>query len=119
MLCTLNPPQSLNAISPKLVDELHHSLERLHNDTDARVVILRGAGRAFLAGLDLKENAGAGTARNSVSFEPARPAQSRRSSSDRMRRVRAARHHTGVRARGGGGRRFALALASDIRIAGE
>ena len=68
MFCTLNRPQALNAMSPKLVDELHAFLDALHDDTDTRVVILRGAGRGFCAGLDLREQSGGGaTLRPSVS----------------------------------------------------
>ena len=68
VFCTLNRPQALNAMSPKLVDELHAFLDALHDDGDARVVILRGAGRGFCAGLDLREQSGAAaTVRPSVS----------------------------------------------------
>ena len=50
----LNRPQSLNALNRPLVEELHDVLDELHADQSIRVVILRGAGRAFCAGLDLK-----------------------------------------------------------------
>ena len=56
----LNRPHALNALSKTLVDELHAVLDALHDDHSIRVVILRGAGRAFCAGLDLKETS-AGT----------------------------------------------------------
>src|SRR5262245_30996991 len=57
----LNRPHSLNALSRHLVNELHDVLDMPHNDQSIRMVILRGAGRAFCAGLDLKEtNAGSG-----------------------------------------------------------
>src|SRR6185312_14503234 len=56
----LNRPHALNALSKMLVDELHAVFDELHNDHSIRVVILRGAGRAFCAGLDLKETS-AGT----------------------------------------------------------
>ena len=68
VFCTLNRPQALNAMSPKLIDELHAFLDALHDDTDARLVILRGAGRGFCSGLDLREQTGGGaTVRPSVS----------------------------------------------------
>ena len=35
VFCTLNRPQALNAMSPKLIDELHAFLDALHDDTDA------------------------------------------------------------------------------------
>ena len=52
---TLNRPDALNALSRKMVDELRDFFWNLVDDADTRVVLLRGAGRAFCAGLDLKE----------------------------------------------------------------
>lgn len=54
---TLNRPDVLNALSGELVDELSAGLRRAAGDDDARVVVVRGAGRAFCAGYDLKEEA--------------------------------------------------------------
>lgn len=50
---TLNRPDSLNALSPRLINELDTALRQLESDQTARVIILRGAGRAFSAGWDL------------------------------------------------------------------
>jgi enoyl-CoA hydratase/carnithine racemase len=55
---TLNRPDALNALSVQLTYELGDYFDGLHTRTDARVVILRGAGRAFCAGLDIKEHRG-------------------------------------------------------------
>lgn len=55
---TLNRPESLNALSERLVDELGHLFTSLYTREDVRVVVLRGAGRAFCAGMDLKEQEG-------------------------------------------------------------
>ena len=52
---TLNRPHNLNALSAKMVSELEEVLATLRDDHETRVVILRGAGRAFCAGLDFKE----------------------------------------------------------------
>ena len=54
---TLNRPDVLNALSAELVERLSEALTRAARDDDARVVIIRGAGRAFCAGYDLKEEA--------------------------------------------------------------
>ena len=54
---TLNRPEVLNALSSALVDALSEALARAATDEDARVVVIRGAGRAFCAGYDLKEEA--------------------------------------------------------------
>ena len=52
---TMNAPKSLNALSEAMLDAMAESLDALADDTSIRVVILRGAGRAFCAGHDLRE----------------------------------------------------------------
>ena len=54
---TLNRPEVLNALSTELVDALSAALSRAAGDESVRVVVIRGAGRAFCAGYDLKEEA--------------------------------------------------------------
>ncbi len=49
---TLNRPDRLNALGVAMVDELIHEVARA---ADASLLIIRGAGRAFSAGADLKE----------------------------------------------------------------
>jgi enoyl-CoA hydratase len=51
---TLNRPQAMNALSPKLIGDLCKAFRDLQGEGDIRAVILTGAGRAFCAGLDLK-----------------------------------------------------------------
>jgi enoyl-CoA hydratase/carnithine racemase len=55
---TLNRPESLNAISIEMVTELGDYFGGLYNDRDTRIVVMRGAGRAFCAGLDIKQREG-------------------------------------------------------------
>ena len=50
---TLNRPEKLNAMSPKLLEELDDVMTVFEDDPDASVLIIRGAGRAFSAGYDL------------------------------------------------------------------
>jgi enoyl-CoA hydratase len=57
---TLNRPKSLNALNGELIDGLSRSLAIAAEDDGVRVVILRGAGRAFCAGYDLNEDAAEG-----------------------------------------------------------
>jgi enoyl-CoA hydratase len=52
---TLNRPDAMNALSSQLRRDLATTFEALAADGKTRVVILTGAGRAFCAGLDLKE----------------------------------------------------------------
>src|ERR1700685_555031 len=58
---TLNRPHNLNALSAQMVKELEDFLHRLPTQTETRVVVMKGAGRAFCAGLDLKEQNRGGT----------------------------------------------------------
>ncbi len=51
---TLNRPERLNAINRPLTVALEEAVERANRDSDVRVMILRGAGRAFCAGYDLQ-----------------------------------------------------------------
>jgi enoyl-CoA hydratase/carnithine racemase len=51
----LNRPDVLNALSPQLVVELKNAFEVAAKDESVGVIILSGAGRAFSAGVDLKE----------------------------------------------------------------
>jgi enoyl-CoA hydratase/carnithine racemase len=53
---TLDRPQVLNAMNDALVRDLRVAVATARDDGDARVVIMRGAGRAFCAGADLKES---------------------------------------------------------------
>jgi enoyl-CoA hydratase/carnithine racemase len=51
---TLNRPDAFNALSEALLEELQTQLDAIAR-SDARVVVIAGAGRAFCAGHDLKE----------------------------------------------------------------
>jgi len=55
---TLNRPEALNSISLEMVDDLNDYFGRLYNDGSVRVVVMRGAGRAFCAGLDIRQRDG-------------------------------------------------------------
>ena len=52
---TLNRPHALNAVNYQGTMELHEAAQAIHDDPTARAVIIRGAGRAFCSGIDLKE----------------------------------------------------------------
>ena len=55
VVITLNRPDKLNALSIGLMRELTTELERQGERDEVAVIVLRGAGRAFSAGHDLKE----------------------------------------------------------------
>jgi enoyl-CoA hydratase len=58
---SLNRPEAMNALSRELLDALASALDGCGSDERVRVLILTGAGRAFCAGLDLKELGGSRT----------------------------------------------------------
>ncbi|GMT17434.1 hypothetical protein PFISCL1PPCAC_8731, partial [Pristionchus fissidentatus] len=49
----LNRPKQLNAMNMEFLSEIGDVFTRLDTDSECRVIILSGAGRAFTAGLDL------------------------------------------------------------------
>src|SRR6185503_10653267 len=51
---TLNRPDKRNALSFQLLDELTRALDAVEQ-SEAQVVVLTGAGKAFCAGMDLEE----------------------------------------------------------------
>jgi len=52
---TLNRPEKLNTVNLALATELQNTLNELELDKDVRVIILKGAGKAFCTGIDVKE----------------------------------------------------------------
>jgi enoyl-CoA hydratase/carnithine racemase len=110
---TMNRPERLNALSREMVKALRDFFVDLYWRRDVRVVVLTGAGTAFCAGLDLKERGdpqaprgvGAGLTRQREISEIVIA----------MRRCPQPIIACVDGAAAGGG--FALALASDVRIA--
>lgn len=52
---TFNRPEVHNALNDRMADELEQALHEARNDETVAVVILRGAGRSFCSGRDLRE----------------------------------------------------------------
>ena len=114
---TLNRPERLNAMSRRLVAELRELFSSLPEDRQTRVVVLRGAGRAFCAGLDLKESA---SSEEDVESGVPGGLRAQRRISELVLMMRRAPQPIIACVHGaasGGG--FALALGADVRIAGE
>ena len=53
---TLNRPERLNTIVPPMPDEIEQAVAEANGDPAVRVIVLRGAGRAFCAGFDFSGN---------------------------------------------------------------
>ncbi|MBP1708856.1 MAG: paaF 1, partial [Deltaproteobacteria bacterium] len=65
---TFNRPEVLNAANNQMTREFLHALREAEADSDVRVVVLRGEGRAFCAGHDLKEDTTGETLEQSVAL---------------------------------------------------
>jgi enoyl-CoA hydratase len=100
-----------------MVAELFDFFSRLPADTETRVVAVRGAGRAFCAGLDLKE---ASAPESAVGRSVNDGLRLQRSIAEIVLQMRRAPQPILAAVQGaasGGG--FAIALAADVRIAAE
>ena len=109
---TMNRPERLNALNPGMVQELRDLFVDLYWRHEVRVVVLRGAGSNFCAGLDLKDRGNGGPS------GPSEGLVSQRRISEiviAMRRCPQPIVALVDGAAAGGG--FALALASDVRVA--
>jgi len=52
---TINRPQALNALNLDVLDELEQTVSQAEKDEDVYVLIITGAGRAFVAGADIAQ----------------------------------------------------------------
>jgi enoyl-CoA hydratase/carnithine racemase len=116
---TLNRPESLNALDASLIDGLNTYFQGLQRNRDTRVVVLKGAGDNFCAGLDLKH---AMARRGGQTELPGvtESLDSQRRIADIVMLMRRCPQPIIALVQGaaaGGG--FALALAADIRIAAK
>ena len=121
---TLNRTEQHNALSWQTMLDLYNFFGSLEDNLDVRVVVIRGAGQDFCVGLDLKDTT---FFEGGMGSDVAPPMRMRprgfitlRKLSDIPNRMRHAPQPIICAVRGlaiGGG--FALALASDIRLASE
>jgi hypothetical protein len=112
---TLNRPEALNALNMQLVRELSDYFHGLYRRPERRIVVMKAAGRAFCAGLDMAESPG--VPKDMPVREPLTHQVAIR---DIIRAMRQCPQPIIALVQGaacGGG--MSLALASDIRIAGE
>lgn len=52
---TLNRPDVLNAINKKMLAELNQAFTEMNSDDQVKVIIVTGTGKAFSAGVDIKQ----------------------------------------------------------------
>lgn len=115
---TLNRPHALNSLNSMIVEELHDFLDGLQTAAKTRVVVMRGAGRAFCAGLDLKEHSSGRPEALGGSMTGMYELQRRLSNLVIAIRRLPQPFIAAVRGPASGGG-FSLALAADVRIASE
>ena len=114
---TMNRPERLNALSVRMVQDLRDAIGTADRSRTCRVVVLRGAGRGFCAGADLKgdderlEGTEGMSEVGSIYRMQEHIAELMLAVRECRKPVIAAIHGAAV----GGG--LALALASDIRVA--
>ena len=123
-LLTLNRPDRLNALSLEMAQELRRFFLTLEEHLDARVLIMRGAGRAFCAGFDVAGLSGGMAKIDGTSNMPTGAAayghMVQRAMNALIMNMRQAPQPIIAAVRGpavGGG--FSLTMACDVRLAGE
>jgi 2-(1,2-epoxy-1,2-dihydrophenyl)acetyl-CoA isomerase len=113
---TMNRPERLNALTPDMLQGLHDGLIRAAAASDIGVVVLTGAGRAFCAGGDVKAMAEGSQRQRSYDER----AQGLRRRMEVARLLHDIAKPTIAMLRGpAAGAGLSLALACDLRIAGE
>lgn len=60
-LITMNRPQAMNALNSALLADFTAVLDEIERDAEVRIVIITGAGKAFIAGADIAEMRGYST----------------------------------------------------------
>ncbi len=109
---TITRPEALNALNRQVLDELAEALGTLEDDADTRVVVVTGAGRAFVAGADIAEIAGLPSRAAAEAFSRQGQGVFDRLAASRLVSIMAINGY----ALGGG---LELALAGDLRLMAE
>jgi 2-(1,2-epoxy-1,2-dihydrophenyl)acetyl-CoA isomerase len=112
---TLNRPEAANGMNIALMQALHGAVMRCHREADVRVVHLRGAGRNFCAGGDVREFAAMGEGLGDFLREVTAWLQMAIGALIRLDAIVV----TEVQGYAAGGGGLGLVCASDIVLAGE
>jgi len=114
-MLTLNRPEKMNAFGGLMRQEVLEALEETASDSDVRVVMITGAGKAFCVGGDINEFVDGSVQALSKEISSKRPVMSRIVLTINTMEKPVIAAVNGVAAGGG----CNLALACDIRIASE
>lgn len=112
---TLNRPEKYNAFAGHMREDILEAVEEVCEDPDVRVIVVTGAGKAFCSGGDVNEFVSGSSKALSRAASSERPAMSRIVLAINAAEKPFIAAVNGVAAGGG----CNLALACDIRIAGE
>jgi enoyl-CoA hydratase len=123
VLLTLQRPDALNSLTPTLIDQFESGLREAGRDRSVRAVIITGAGRAFCAGIDVKSVArrdAEAIAASALDPLVAQFENLHHRLSDIVRTIHALPIPVISAVNGHAiGAGFAIAAASDLRVAGE
>jgi enoyl-CoA hydratase len=129
VLLTLDRPERRNALSPRLLGDMHNAIDAIAGEPQTRVVIVTGAGKSFCSGADIKSGPDDGAPEDGVpgaallarvTGDVPRIMAAQELMASLFEKIHRLRQPVLAAVNGaavGGG--FALALACDVRIAAE
>lgn len=108
---TLDRPERLNAIDSVMPDEIHRAVDLANRDREVHVIVLRGEGRAFCSGYDLKEFAETGVGTQGLVWDPLRDYQAMKQNTEHFMSLFRSLKPTICKVQG-----YAVAGGSDIAL---
>lgn len=112
---TMNRPENFNSLNPDLVKELTGAVDLCSKDSEVRVIVLTGSGKAFCSGGDIKFFSSAPPGKPDAPFEEILPLLNRLILGIRQAPKPVLAAVNGVAAGAG----VPLALSCDLRIASD
>ncbi len=109
-----NNPRLHNALDGEMLEELVLLCRELESDTESRFVVFTGAGKSFMAGVDMKSDA------MSVAHDPSSSRLRQRTGQELIKRLRELEQITVAAVNGACiGAGLAVAIACDLRVASD
>lgn len=114
MRVQFNNPRLHNALDGAMLEELVLLCRELDSDTETRFVVFTGAGKSFMAGVDMKSDA------MSIGHDPSSARLRQRTGQELVKRLRELEQITVAAVNGACiGAGVALAIACDLRVASD
>lgn len=108
---TLNRPERLNAIDAVMPGEIRRAVELANSDREVHAIVLRGEGRAFCSGYDLRDFAESGVGTQAAVWDPLKDYQVMKRNTDDFMSLFRSLKPTICKVQG-----FAVAGGSDIAL---